>query len=84
MRTKKLRHSNRMFKHTYVEPLPESMCSINEHFAKPEFAAEVAHRITERVFALTINPGTWEFGRKKLYDLLEVYKACNSQKSSTW
>ena len=72
IKTKKLRHANRMFRHTYVEPLPEH--SISEHFQDTAFAAEVAHAMTSKIFAMTISPDTWEFGRRKLYDLLAEYK----------
>jgi hypothetical protein len=50
-----------MFRHTYVEPLPAA--SINEQFARKEFAAAVALQMAQRIFAMTIDPDTCESGR---------------------
>ena len=62
LKSKPLRHANRMFRHTKIEPLPAQ--NISEHFAGKAFAAEIAHAMTSRIFELTIDPNTWEFGRR--------------------
>ena len=50
LKSKKLRHANRMFRHTYIEPVPEQ--PTNENFAQRSFAQEVAHQMTHRIFAV--------------------------------
>ena len=71
--TKPLRHVNRMFRHTYIEPLPKQ--SVNGLFKRPEFAQQVAKSLAQKIFTVTVDPQTWHYARVKLYDLLEEYKS---------
>mmetsp|Transcript_3263 Transcript_3263/g.8197 ORF Transcript_3263/g.8197 Transcript_3263/m.8197 type:complete len:566 (+) Transcript_3263:182-1879(+) len=70
--TQPLRHNNRMFKHTYVPPIPKQ--SVNDMCKDKAFAGSVMHALTRRIFRVTISPSTFEMNRRKLYELLEVCK----------
>jgi hypothetical protein len=67
-----IRHNNRMFKHTYVPPVP--VPDAQDACKDGGFAGQCAHAVTRRIFRVTVNPQTTEASRRKLYDLLETFK----------
>lgn len=67
-----IRHNNRMFKHTYVPPVPAP--EVQDACKDGDFAGKCAHAVTRRIFRVTVNPQTTEASRRKLYDLLETFK----------